>query len=105
MTPRVIARDWKDKGRWPNWVVQLILEKLVNRTPPSCIAANTVSVISAIHPYMVNEIIKDLPGVSFMRECQTTLRLVTKTLAAAEVSKQPRIYHLFQMEPNGGIRK
>ena len=62
LTPRRIERDWKHKGRWPNWVVQLAMEMLVTRTPPSCITSSIFSTVAAIHPDMYKEMVKDLPG-------------------------------------------
>ena len=53
LTPRVLAKDWTKKGSWPNWVIQLIVELLSHRTPPSCVSANILSVVSLICPSLV----------------------------------------------------
>lgn len=53
LTPRVLAKDWTKKGAWPNWVIQLIVELLSHRTPPSCVSANILSVVSLICPSLV----------------------------------------------------
>ena len=53
LTPRIIARDWKTTGAWPNWVIQLVVELLSHRTPPSCVSANILLVISLICPGLV----------------------------------------------------
>ena len=67
--PREIAKDWSKKGRWPNWVVQLVLEMLIKHTPPSCIAANIISAVAAIHSDR-EDVIRELPSVSFMHDLQ-----------------------------------
>ena len=53
LTPRVLAKDSTRNGVWPNWVVQLIIELLSHRTPPSCVSANILSVVSLICPSLV----------------------------------------------------
>jgi hypothetical protein len=86
LTPCHFARDWSNHGAWPNWVIQLIIELLSHRTPPSCVSANILSVVSLICPDY-SSIIKDLPGVSFVRDCRSLLVVTTKTLAAYQLAK------------------
>ena len=50
LTPCIIARDWTKNGAWPNWVIQLVVELLSHRTPPSCVSANVISVLSIVFP-------------------------------------------------------
>ena len=54
LTPRILARDWNKKGAWPNWVIQLVVELLSHRTPPSCVSANIISVLSLVCPNLIN---------------------------------------------------
>ena len=54
LTPHILARDWNKKGAWPNWVIQLIVEMLSHRTPPSCVSANIISVLSLVCPNSIN---------------------------------------------------
>jgi len=118
LTPRILARDWNKKGAWPNWVIQLIVEILSHRTPPSCVSANIISVLSLVCPNLINngeypflniqyiihlikhhtntmyflsvisimkdktKLAKDMPGVSYIRDCRSLLVVITKTLAA-----------------------
>ena len=118
LTPRILARDWNKKGAWPNWVIQLVVELLSHRTPPSCVSANIISVLSLVYPNSINngknpflciqyiihqinhhtktmyflsvisimedktKLAKDMPGVSFIRDCRSLLVVITKTLAA-----------------------
>ena len=53
LTPRTLSKDWSKKGAWPNWVIQLIIELLSHRTPPSCVSANILSVISLVCPELI----------------------------------------------------
>jgi len=120
LTPRIIARDWNKKGAWPNWVTQLVVELLSHRTPPSCVSANIISVLSLVCPNSINNgknpfliikyishqinhhtntfcflsfmeqdktnLAKDMPGVSFIRDCRSILVMMTKTLAAHHIA-------------------
>ena len=61
-TPRVIAKECSFDGgqgarqAWPEWVAQIVLEMLSHRTPPSCIAANILTVAESLHQeYTVDE--------------------------------------------------
>ena len=55
LTPRIIARDWNKNGAWPNWVIQLVVELLSHQTPPSCVSANVISVLSIVFPNQINK--------------------------------------------------
>ena len=69
---------------WPLWMVQLILESLVNGTPPSAIPSNITSHISIINPEIE---IKEVPSVRYVRKCRTILRIVGETLASYRLAK------------------
>ena len=85
LTPRVFGRDWFNHGKWPNWTVQLLVELLPHCTPPSCIRANIMSFTSLTNP-INKDLIQDIPGVSFIRECLPLLVVITKSLAARHVA-------------------
>ena len=77
-----ISKERQEKGQprvalmWPLWMVQLILEQLVDGTPPSAIAPNIASQAELILPGKICILVRDLPKVRFIRSCQTTLRIV-----------------------------
>ena len=86
LTPLYSARDRSNHGAWPNWVIQLIIELLSHRTPPSCVLANILPVVSLICADNLS-IINNLPGVSFVRDCHSLLVVTNKTLAACQLAK------------------
>lgn len=87
-----IEKEWRKKltGRggadaWPEWIIQIILELLLHRTPPSCIPTKILTVAKSLHPN--NDVIRELPVLRFVRECQSVLTVVTKTLAAYQLGQ------------------
>ena len=78
---------------WPHHVVLLIMEWLSNRTPPSCIAANIVSLCSIIMPSA--DIALELPTTCYIRTVRSLLVVVTKTLAAYTVARVPRFHQIY----------
>ena len=65
----------------------MILEMLAHRTPPSCIAANILTIANSLHPNC--DAVKTLPCVSVVRECRSVLLVTTKTLAAYQLALVP----------------
>jgi hypothetical protein len=57
---------------------------LAHRTPPSSVCANILSVVQLLVPNVT--IVKELPGIRFVRYCRTVLAQVTQTLAAYEIA-------------------
>jgi hypothetical protein len=57
---------------------------LAHRTPPSSVCANIMSVVQLLVPNVT--IVKELPGIRFVRYCRTVLAQVTQTLAAYEIA-------------------
>ena len=55
--------------RWGEDVTRLVLEMLSHRTPPSCIGPNILSVAITIFPN--DNIVQELPGISFVHECRS----------------------------------
>eukprot|EP00986_Skeletonema_menzelii_P003022 scaffold889_cov173-Skeletonema_menzelii.AAC.1 len=99
--PKVIQKTWiknpngKKGGAkaWPHHIVLLIMEWLSNRTPPSCISANILSLCSNIMPSV--NIALELPTTPYIRTVRSLLVVVTKTLAAYTVAKLPQYHQLF----------
>ena len=75
------------RGVWEEWFLQMILEMLVHRTPPSCIAANILTIANSLHPNC--DAVQALPCVSVVRECRSVLLVTTKTLAAYQLALVP----------------
>ena len=65
----------------------MILEMLAHRTPPTCIAANILTVANSLHPNY--DAVQILPCVSIVRECRSVLLVTTKTLAAYQLACVP----------------
>ena len=71
----------------------MILEILSQRTPPSCIAANILTIAELLNPNC--EIVHELPSVSFIRDCQSVNLHLTKTLSAYTLAKLKEYSELF----------
>ena len=65
---------------WPLKLVQMIMEMLVNGTPPASIAENmlTMSRLMSIE-------VSELPSDTFIRECRTYIQIVCTTLVAYQL--------------------
>jgi hypothetical protein len=63
-----------------------VIEMLAHQTPPSCVAANILSVVKLLMPEA--PVIEELPSIRFIRNCRTVLLHLSKTLAAYEIEKQ-----------------
>ena len=74
---------------WTARVDKLILEMLYNRTPPTCIQANTLATACAFFPG--GDIVKEIPCVKYIRNMRTTLLTITKTLAAYEIGNAKEV--------------
>ena len=77
---------------WTMNVDKLILDWLANRTPPSCIMVNIVSMALAIHPH--SALVKEVPCVKYVRNLRSVLALVTKCLAGKVVGSCTKIKQL-----------
>ena len=71
----------------------LVLEMLLHQTPPLCIAANILTFANLI--FLTRSIVKQLPSVNFVRDCQSVLVFFTKTLAAYSLAKIDAFCQLF----------
>ena len=78
--------------RWPLYVWELILEQIVNGTPPSCINNNIVTMIKIFSPTTQ---IHDLPSIWTIRRAQTVLLVIVQTLATYRIAKADKWEQLF----------
>ena len=76
------ARSGRGQQRWPLRIVQLILEQLVNGTPPSAIPDNIRSMALALGIKVAAT-----PSVGFCHDMRIVLRILTETLAAYQLGK------------------
>ena len=65
---------------WPSFIVQMCIELLSHRLPPSCIAPSILTIASYLLPEQ--DIVQKLPTTRWVRQLRTVLTGVTKTLAA-----------------------
>ena len=67
--------------------VQLMIEMLINGTPPSAMPANLVSAFKMISPTCE---IKDVPSVTHVRKLQDVIRVIADTLAVHRLAKKDK---------------
>ncbi len=77
---------------WPHFVWELILEQLVNGTPPSSVNSNIISFLCCFSPTTV---IKELPSIWTIRRGRTVLLVVVETLATYRLAKAKRWGQMF----------
>jgi hypothetical protein len=78
--------------RWPLYVWELILEQLVNGTPPSCINNNIVTMIKIFSPRTQ---IHDLPSIWTIRRARTVLLVIVQTIATYRIAKADKWEQFF----------
>ena len=72
---------------WNEATTQLVLELLAQRTPPSCVVPNILSVANILLPNYAA--IEKLPGMNFVRRSRGTLAYLTKLIAAKDLAEAP----------------
>ena len=72
---------------WPLYVWELLLEQLVNGTPPASVNAN---IVMFIHHFSPRTVIKELPSIWTIRRARSVLFVVVETLAAFRIAKAKR---------------
>jgi len=77
---------------WPLYVWDLIMEQLVNGTPPSAVWSNIVLHVKTFSP---STTIKDTISYSILKRAQTVLLVVTQTLAAYRLAKADKWLQVF----------
>ena len=83
------------------WMVQLILEQIVNGTPPAAISPNILSK-TAIDMPGVKVIVQDITSINFIRQFQTIISVIDETLAAHSIGIVDQLGKLFS---NGTVRR
>jgi seryl-tRNA synthetase len=78
--------------RWPLYVWELILEQIVNGTPPSCINNNIVTMIKIFSPTTQ---IRELPSIWTILRARTVLLVIVQTLATYRIAKADKWEQLF----------
>ena len=78
--------------QWPLYIWELILEQLVNGTPPSSVADNIVAHVKQFSPTTV---IKELHSIWTIRRARTVLLVIVQTLAAHRLAKADKWEQLF----------
>ncbi len=98
--PQIMKKEWQQNSTgcggaevWNKWIVQIILELLSHHTPLSCIPTNILTIAESLHPNM--NVVQELPGLSFVRDCCSVLVVVTKTIAAYQLGKVDSYKQLF----------
>ena len=86
-----------NKGRptWPMYIWELILEQLVNGTPPSLINTN---IVAHVKKFLPSTKIKELPSIWKIRLARTVILVVVQTLAAHNPSLADKWAQLFTDE-------
>ena len=79
-------------SKWPLKVVQLVIEQLVNGTPPTSIRCNIVSCVALA---MSCDPVKKLPSLSFIRECRGAIQIIGETLTANRLAKAQKWKQVF----------
>ena len=77
---------------WPHFVWELIMEQLVNGTPPTSVNANILSFVRCFSPMTI---IKELPSIWTIRRGRTVLFIVVETLATYRLAKAKRWGQMF----------
>jgi hypothetical protein len=85
MMPRTIEMVPRAQGglTWPTFFIEMSLELLANRVPPSCMHHAIIVVASALFPQQ--KLVKKLPTTRFFCNLRTVLLVVTKSFAAYQV--------------------
>ena len=81
---KVREKGTKGAPSWPLFVWEMVLEHLVNGTPPSAVNANIRSIVERVSPVTV---IKELPSIWTIRRARTVLLVVVQALAAYRLAK------------------
>ena len=69
-------------GKWQPWVIQYICELLVIGTPPVSIP----SIISSSYQTYYDKEPKDVPQISFVRQCRVIMQVIGETIAAIKLA-------------------
>ena len=82
----------RGRPQWQLYIYELIMEQLVNGTPPSSVNGNIVAHVKAFSP---TTIVKELPSIWTIRRTRTILLIVVQTLAAYRLGRSKKWKQLF----------
>ena len=77
---------------WPFFVWELIIEQIVNGTPPSSVNSNIVSMLQTFSP---STKISELPSIWTIRRARTILLVIVQTLASYRSAKANKWEQIF----------
>jgi hypothetical protein len=77
---------------WPLFMWELIIEQIVNGTPPSSVNSNIVSMLQTFSP---STKISELPSIWTIRRARTVLLVIVQTLASYRIAKANKWEQLF----------
>ena len=87
-----VREGCRGNASWPFYVWELIIEQLVNGTPPSSVNSNIVSLIRTFSPTTK---ISELPSIWTIRRARTVLLVIVQTLAVYRIAKAKKWEQLF----------
>ena len=82
----------KGRPRWPLYMYNLIMEMLVNGTPPSSVNDNIIAHVTSLSPTTT---IKELPSIWTIRRTRTVVLIIVEALAAYRLGKSNKWQQLF----------
>lgn len=80
------------QARWPLYMWEIIIQQIVNGTPPSAINNNIVAMIETFSP---STVIRELPSIWTIRRARTVLLVIVQTLAVYRIAKAKKWEQLF----------
>ena len=88
-----LEKEFEGRGgaRWPNWIVLLVCDLLVNGTDPSAVPLN----IASMHLSLYGNIPAELPCVNFVRECRVLIQIIGETIVAMRLATATNWKQLF----------
>ncbi len=87
-----VREGGRGNASWPFFIWELIIEQLVNGTPPSSVNSNIVSLIRTFSPTTK---ISELPSIWTIRRARTVLLVIVQTLAVYGIAKAKKWEQLF----------
>ena len=89
MNTRIMKRDYNERKIlvWPLLVIKIIIEMLVNGMAPSAVSKNFELIVRLITPTIT---IKELPNIDFVRKLRGLVRIISQTVTAYELAKNPK---------------
>lgn len=80
------------QARWPHYMWEIIMEQLINGTPPSSVNENIFAMLKTFSPSIE---IKELPSIWTIRRARTVLLVIVQVLATYRIGKANKWVQLF----------